>query len=92
MTGTDRWCTDCPDQFLVYRGVMDFQGWSFHAWVCNECGRDYTNLICPDCGEPVEYTWWPAVDPETGDHLGDYEVWRCESCAWSGEKPRVSAL
>jgi hypothetical protein len=46
------------------------------------------NYYCPDCYcEDVVYRQWPAVDPGTGDHLGDWKLWTCPACDWKGQEP-----
>lgn len=40
---------------------------------------------CPKCGAVMEYHSWPAVDPGTGDHMGEYRSWGCNTCGHEEE-------
>lgn len=37
-------------------------------------------IRCEKCSAIMVFHQWPCVDEGTGDHLGDFMVWRCENC------------
>ncbi len=41
---------------------------------------DRNRRWCPQCKVRMVYHEWPAVHAETGEHLGNYRIWKCEKC------------
>lgn len=86
---TDRWCIDC-EELMCYRGAFEHGDQTLRLWECNTCGAQYTNMVCPDCFSFVGFHTWPAINQETGEHMGNYEAWRCDACGWSGDTPHAT--
>ena len=53
-----------------------------------------TPMICPRCKQPMNYHQWPCIDEGTGEHLGDWALWRCEECdvTLDGGTPTIEAV
>jgi RNase P subunit RPR2 len=42
--------------------------------------EDRLRRWCPRCKTRMVYHEWPAINAETGEHLGNYRIYKCEKC------------